>query len=290
MDEEIAGDAGAVFLPAAPARENFCVEGALGNGALPGVPIESLRGAIRRRRILPGAAGVVAAERAFDKIEIADDAGGEELFGFGAEDGADALRTDLYDAAGFFCGGDHGEAVSRGVGHRLFAIDVFAGVDGVHDDLLVPMIGNGGDDAVDLLVVEEFLIFARGVDLGAGNFFDDFFGERVAAIVEVGGSDAFDAGELNGAGEQAGTLHADANDAEADAVAGSDECGGQRNFFGVEDDGARGDESAGGAGAAMQEFAAGKIFFHDALLKKVESSKLTAQNESLEKTRRYFSG
>src|SRR5882724_2959672 len=286
MDEEIAGDAGAVFPPAAPARENFSIKETLGDGALPGVPIESLRRAIRRRRIFPGAAGIVAAERAFDKIEIADDAGGEELFGFGAEDGADALRTDLYDAAGFFCGGDHGEAVSRGVGHRLFAIDVFAGVDGVHDDLLVPMIGNGGDDAVDFLVVEEFFVPARGWNFLA----DNFLGERVAAVVEITGGDAFDTGELNGAGEQAGALHADANDAEADAVAGSDGGGGQRNFFGIEDDGARGDESAGGAGAAMQEFAAGKIFFHDALLKKVESSKLTAQNESLEKTRRYFSG
>src|SRR5467141_3445913 len=117
MDEEIAGDAGAVFLPAAPARENSCVEGALGNGTLPGVPIESLRRAIRRRRILPGAAGVVAAERAFDEIEIADDAGGEKFLGFGAEDGADALRTDLYDTAGFFRGGDHGDAVGGRMGH-----------------------------------------------------------------------------------------------------------------------------------------------------------------------------
>src|SRR6266850_681026 len=280
VNKEIAGDAGAVFLPAAPARENSCVEGALGNGALPGVPIESLRRAIGRRRIFPGAAGVVAAERALDKIEIADDAGGEKFLGFGAEDGADTLRTDLYDTAGFFRGGDHGNAVGRRMGHRLFAIDVFAGVDGIHDDLFVPMIGNGGDDAVDLLVVEEFLIFARGVDLGAGNFFDDFFGERVAAIVEVGGSDAFDTGELNGAGEQAGALHADANDAEADAVAGSNGSGGQRNLLWVENDGARGDQGAGGSGTALQEFAAGKIFFHDALLKKVDSQKFKVESTS----------
>src|SRR5882672_6896320 len=111
VNKEIAGDAGAVFLPAAPARENFSIEGTLGDGALPGVPIESLRCAIWRGRIFPGAASVVAAERAFDKIEIADDAGGEEFLGFGAEDGADALRTDLHHAAGFFCDGDHREAV-----------------------------------------------------------------------------------------------------------------------------------------------------------------------------------
>ena len=49
----------------------------------------------------------------------------------------------------------------------------------------------------------------------------------------------------------------DANDAEADAVARSDACVGQRDFFRVEHDSARGDQSAGGAGAALQEFAAG---------------------------------
>jgi len=86
VNKEIAGDAGAVFLPAAPARENFCVEGALGNGALARCPNREFAGAIRRRRILPGPQASLRAERAFDKIEIADDAGGEELFGFGAEE------------------------------------------------------------------------------------------------------------------------------------------------------------------------------------------------------------
>src|SRR5712664_469167 len=46
MDEEVAGDSGAVFLPAAPAREIFGrhvgIPGAMRSGALPGFPIESL--------------------------------------------------------------------------------------------------------------------------------------------------------------------------------------------------------------------------------------------------------
>jgi len=41
----------------------------------------------------------------------------------------------------------------------------------------------------------------------------------VAAIVEIASSDAFDAGELDGVAKQAGALHADADDAEAQAVA-----------------------------------------------------------------------
>ena len=72
VDQQVAGDAGAVFLPAAPAREKQGIEGALGDGALPGVPVESLRGQIGGRRILPGTRGIVAAERAFDQVQVAD--------------------------------------------------------------------------------------------------------------------------------------------------------------------------------------------------------------------------
>src|SRR6266581_9493522 len=52
MDEEIAGEAGTVFLPAAPAREvlgrSVRIPGALGGIALPGVPIEIGEGEIGR--------------------------------------------------------------------------------------------------------------------------------------------------------------------------------------------------------------------------------------------------
>src|SRR6266446_2620179 len=111
--------------------------------ALPGFPIESLQREIEGRRIFPSAGGIVAAEGAFDHHEIADSALRDEFFGLCAEDGTDALRTDLYDAAGGFAGFDHFEAVRRRVGHGLFAVDVFAGMDGIDDDLLVPMVGNG---------------------------------------------------------------------------------------------------------------------------------------------------
>src|SRR5439155_22499475 len=99
MDEKIAGEARAVFLPAAPAREilgrHVRIPGPLGGVALPGVPIEVAEGEIGRRRINPCAGGIVAAERTFNESERADDAVGEKLFGFGANHGADALRTNL---------------------------------------------------------------------------------------------------------------------------------------------------------------------------------------------------
>jgi len=40
MHKEIAGEAGAVFLPAAPAREDVRIERNFGNIALPSIPIE----------------------------------------------------------------------------------------------------------------------------------------------------------------------------------------------------------------------------------------------------------
>src|SRR4051812_2547634 len=62
MDEEIAGDAGAILLPAAPASEDDRVERDLGcDVALPGIPIQGLRGQIERRRILPCTGWIVAA-------------------------------------------------------------------------------------------------------------------------------------------------------------------------------------------------------------------------------------
>src|SRR6266700_5352640 len=268
MDEQVAGNAGAIFLPAAPAREIFRrrdrVPGSLGGAALPSVPVEIFRREIGRRRIFPSAVGIVAAKGAFHQSESAEDAGGEKLFGFRANDGADALRTDLHDAAGFLRGGNHGYAVGSGVRHGLLAVDVFAGAHGVNDNLAVPMIGDGGDEAVNFFVSEKLFVNARGGDFIAG----DFLGENVAAVVEVAGGDAFDAWELDGFFEQAGTLHADANDAEAQAIARRDRLKRKRDMFGLKKNCRRSGERASGTGRAVEKLAAGKIFFHGALLER----------------------
>ena len=77
----------------------------------------------------------------------------------------------------------------------------------------------------------------------------------MAAVVEIGGGYAFDAGELDGVGEQAGALHADADDAEADGVAGRDVgiAGGfEAGIWEEKRLGSR--EGAGGTGGLLQEF------------------------------------
>jgi len=145
--------------------------------------------------------------------------------------------------------------------HRLFAVDVLAGPDRVHEDLLVPVIGNGGDDAVDLLVVEQFFVTPRRSDFSAGNLLR----ESVAAIVEVARGHAFHAWKSYSRGEQAAALHTHANDAKTNAVARRDFPRG-RNASRVEGNAAGGHQGAGGHGTGLQELTArNRISAHDFL-------------------------
>ena len=256
MDEKIAGEAGAVFLPAAPTRESFWrsvgIPRPLGDFALPSVPIEIAEREVGWGRIFPGAGGIVAAERAFDESESADDAAGKKFLGFGAEDGADALRADLHDASCFLSGGHHGDTIGGRVGHGLLAVDVFAGVYGVDDNLLVPMIGDGGDEAVNFFVVEEIFVAARGGDFLA----DNFLSESVAAVVEVASGDALDARQLDGVVEQSGTLHADADDAEAETVAGRHGLERQRDVLRLEKNSRRSCKRASSTSGTVEKLTA----------------------------------
>src|SRR5260370_554307 len=81
-----------------------------------------------------------------------------------------------------------------------------------------------------------------------------------------GGGDAFDSGEGEGVAEQAGALHADADDAEAETVAGRGRLQGKRNVLRLEKNRGGSRKCASGTGGAMEELTAGKIFFHGALL------------------------
>jgi hypothetical protein len=53
--------------------------------------------------------------------------------------------------------------------------------------------------------------------------------------------------------------------------------------FGFQENGGGGRERAGGSGSAMEELAAGEIFFHGALLKKVDYQKLKVQTSAITK-------
>ena len=64
------------------------------------------------------------------------------------------------------------------------------------------------------LRVEQFLITAGRGQVGVAG---DLLGQRVAAVVKVGGADAFHARQSESAAQQAGPLHADTDHAEAHA-------------------------------------------------------------------------
>jgi hypothetical protein len=120
------------------------------------------------------------------------------------------------------------------------------------------MIGNGGEDAVDVFIVEEFFVLAGGEETWLRG---DFTGEEVAFVVEVGCGDTFDAGKCDGIGEDAGTFHADADDAEAKAIGRrnvSREGCGLKTVVGQRDH-VRGGERAGGASGTLQKLAAGVV-------------------------------
>src|SRR5205814_9842998 len=142
----------------------------------------------------------------------------------------------------------------------------FSGAHRINHNLLVPVIGDGRDDAVDVLVVEQLTVAACHGEVGP----HDFTRERVTAIVEVGGGGAFDTGKLNGRRQQAAALHAPSHHAKAHAIA-------RRDTAYLESFGGKG--SAGGGRARLEEFAAGPILFAHGALRdlRVEPSKMLSE-------------
>jgi hypothetical protein len=77
------------------------------------------------------------------------------------------------------------------------------------------MVYSGRDETINFLVVEEFLVFASGLDLVSR----DFLGQRVTPVVQICRCNALDAGKCYRSGQQIRALHADTDNAEAKRVA-----------------------------------------------------------------------
>src|SRR6476620_10199356 len=78
------------------------------------------------------------------------------------------------------------------------------------------MVRRGNDDGVDVFGIEQSLIATCGANRLADNFLRQF----VASVIKISSSHTFDTGKLDGSGEQAGSFHAYAHDAEANLIAG----------------------------------------------------------------------
>src|SRR5687767_4956295 len=215
MHQEIASDAGAVLLPAAPPRECDRIEGPLGRRPQPGVPVEILRREIGRRRILPRPGWLIATERPLDEHQIAEHPLRDHLLRLGENLGAHALRPDLHDATALLRRVRHFHSLRRRVRHRLLAVHVLAGAHRVDQDLPVPVVGHRDDHAIDVPVLEKRLIPARDGEIGP----DDLPRQGMPTIVEVTGRDTLDSVEGYRVREQSLPLHPDTDDPEPDPIA-----------------------------------------------------------------------
>ena len=98
--------------------------------------------------------------------------------------------------------------------HRLFEIDVLAGLHGVDGGLLVPVVGGGDEDGVDVFAGEDLLVIAGGEDV----LTPELLGVGEAAVVAVGYGDELDSGHLESDLGVALALDAGADEGEADGV------------------------------------------------------------------------
>jgi hypothetical protein len=85
----------------------------------------------------------------------------------GLDDGlrAASLHADLDDLFGLADGLDHAAALFERMGHGLFEVDVFAGVEGGEQTGSVLVIGRGYDDGVDAALRQQVVIVQIGFGL-----------------------------------------------------------------------------------------------------------------------------
>ena len=65
---------------------------------------------------------------------------------------------------------DHLRPIGVEVDHRLLAVNVLAGLHGIHWRLLVPVVGGADDDRVNVLARQNLVVVARGEDVVAPQF------------------------------------------------------------------------------------------------------------------------
>jgi hypothetical protein len=159
----------------------------------------------------------VAGEADRDVVQLADLALADELEGAGVVRARALLAAHLHHPVVLASRPHHGPPLGHGQGQRLLDVDVLAGAAGHHRHQRVPVVGRGDDHRVDVLVVEQVAEIPVRRGLPAG---------QLHALVQVGLVDVADGHRLDlGAGQevlpQRLPLVAAADDADADALAGS---------------------------------------------------------------------
>jgi hypothetical protein len=78
--------------------------------------------------------------------------------------------------------------------HRLLAINVLAGAHGIDGYFLVPVVGRGHDDGIDVFPIQQFTVAAGGVDVLSPTV----LGILEPSVREVADRHQFDAGTQRG--------------------------------------------------------------------------------------------
>ncbi len=176
-------------------------------------------------------------------------AGVVNLFRLGVENGTDALAADADHALVLVRGLHHGETIFYRMRHGLFAVDVFAGGDGVFEDVPMLVIHGRDQDGVDIFAIEDRAIVAGRWNAG---IFDGFLRGDVAAVIEVANGDALNARNAEGGFEMLASADAGADGSETNGVAGRYRAPGGEKFVRLKKD-FRGGGGGQGSGADMHE-------------------------------------
>ena len=100
--------------------------------------------------------------------------------------------------------------------HRLLAVDVLAGLHGVDGGLLVPVVGRGDDDGVNVFARQDLAVVAGGEDVLP----PELLAVLESSVVAVGNRDQFHAWNLNGSVGIELALDACADQGDLDVVTG----------------------------------------------------------------------
>ena len=116
---------------------------------------------------------------------------------------------------------DHRRAILIEVDHRLFAVNVLAGLHGVDRSLLVPVVGGADDDRIDILARQDLVVVARRKNVVA----PEFLASRQPAVVAVGRGDQFHARHLHSDPGVELALAPRADERDLDVIVGGDRFG-----------------------------------------------------------------
>ena len=223
MDEEVAGDAGAIVAIVAPAEDAQGIVGPFGGRTQEALPVDGLLRGVGRDGVLPGADGIVARPEALRVVELPDGALLVQLLRLLVAERAHPLAAHLEYASRFLLGADQVVAFGDVVHHRLLAVDRLPRPERFDRDRLVPVVRRAHDDRVDVVAGEDFPVVARREDVAVA------LASGVEAPVEdVARGHEFDAGDAQRRVHVGHAHPARADDGQADAVGGGNLAGRDR--------------------------------------------------------------